>query len=87
MSDDEMIKCLIAFILGWIMSRMMGNGFSVGAQKCVEKKCLDNEVKEDGAGPNIGKTCCGYKFPASLWAGVDCNRFDNNNSIYPKEWC
>ena len=25
-----MLKCLIAFILGWLISRQMGNGFSVG---------------------------------------------------------
>ena len=31
MSDDLMLKCLIAFILGWLISRMMGNGFRVGA--------------------------------------------------------
>ena len=30
MSEDSMLKCLIAFILGWIVCRMMGNGFSVG---------------------------------------------------------
>ena len=30
MSEDEMLKCLIAFILGWLVSRQMGNGFSVG---------------------------------------------------------
>ena len=30
MSEDLMLKCLIAFILGWLASRMMGNGFSVG---------------------------------------------------------
>ena len=30
MSDNEMLKCLIAFILGWLASRMMGNGFRVG---------------------------------------------------------
>ena len=29
MSEDEMLKCLIAFILGWLVSRQMGNGFSV----------------------------------------------------------
>lgn len=33
MSDDEMLYCLIAFILGWIIARMMGEGFSVGAEK------------------------------------------------------
>ena len=32
MSDNEMLYCLIAFILGWLASRMMGNGFSVGGQ-------------------------------------------------------
>ena len=44
MSEDLMLKCLIAFILGWLASRMMGNGFSVGgwgpntpAQRKVEK--------------------------------------------------
>ena len=31
MSKDLMLKCLIAFILGWLLCRMMGNGFSVGA--------------------------------------------------------
>lgn len=30
MSDNEMLYCLIAFILGWLTSRMMGNGFRVG---------------------------------------------------------
>ena len=30
MSEELMLKCLIAFILGWLASRMMGNGFSVG---------------------------------------------------------
>ena len=32
MSEDLMLKCLIAFILGWLVSRMMGNGFSVGGE-------------------------------------------------------
>ena len=45
MSDDLMLKCLIAFILGWLLSRMMGDGFSVGATYSpeisseMEKKC------------------------------------------------
>ena len=33
MSEDLMLKCLIAFILGWIVCRMMGEGFSVGADE------------------------------------------------------
>ena len=31
MSDDLMLKCLICFILGWLASRMIGNGFRVGS--------------------------------------------------------
>ena len=30
MSDNEMLYCLVAFILGWLVSRQMGDGFSVG---------------------------------------------------------
>ena len=33
MSDNEMLYCLVAFILGWLTSQMMGNGFRVGGQK------------------------------------------------------
>lgn len=33
MSDDQMLICLIAFVLGWIVSRHMGNGFSVGGER------------------------------------------------------
>ena len=33
MSEDSILKCLIAFILGWFLSRHMGNGFSVGGGK------------------------------------------------------
>ena len=33
MSEHEMIYVLIAFILGWLVNGMMGNGFSVGADK------------------------------------------------------
>lgn len=33
MSDELMLKCLIAFILGYFLCKMMGNGFSVGAQR------------------------------------------------------
>ena len=30
MSDDLMLKCLVCFILGYFLCKMMGNGFSVG---------------------------------------------------------
>ena len=32
MNEDSMLYCLIAFILGWFLSRHIGNGFSVGGQ-------------------------------------------------------
>ena len=36
-----MLKCLIAFILGWLASHMMGSGFSVGGQpRIVTDKCI-----------------------------------------------
>ena len=35
MDQNEMLMCLIAFILGYLVSRhMSGNGFSVGAPVC-----------------------------------------------------
>ena len=51
MSDNDMLYCLIAFILGWFVSRMMGDGFSVGAgggspqdnlsgSKCTRDNCV-----------------------------------------------
>ena len=34
MKEDEMLKCLIAFVLGYLVARMMrGNGLSVGGQQ------------------------------------------------------
>jgi len=47
MNDDEILKCVIAFILGWIVCRMIGNGFSVGAQDkdCEECNSREHKVK------------------------------------------
>ena len=33
MNEDEILKYVIAFILGWLASRMIGNGFSVGGKR------------------------------------------------------
>ena len=41
MLDNEMLYCLIAFILGWLISRHIGNGFSVGAWNC-QPSCPDD---------------------------------------------
>ena len=45
MSDNEMLYCLIAFILGWLIARMMGEGFSVGASS--HESCVFNQKKWD----------------------------------------
>lgn len=49
MSEDSMIYVLIAFILGWLVNRMMGNGFSVGGdeQENPKYKC-QLELKKNG---------------------------------------
>ena len=31
-----MLKCLISFILGWILSRMIRDGFSIGGQRMAD---------------------------------------------------
>jgi len=46
MSEDLMLKCLIAFILGYLASRMMGNGFSVGCQSTDNSKLSTGCQKE-----------------------------------------
>ena len=30
MTDEQILYCVIAFVLGWLFARQMGNGFSVG---------------------------------------------------------
>ena len=46
MSEDSMLMCLIAFVLGYLVGRMMrGNGLRVGGQderKNCPSYCLDN---------------------------------------------
>ena len=53
MTHNNVIFCLIAFILGWLISRMMGNGFSVGAKDEVQHR------KPSGT--------CGYLFMQHAW--------------------
>ena len=55
MSEDLMLKCLIAFILGWIISRMMGDGFSVGG---VEDNCEAPMLHLQYIDPDTGKCKC-----------------------------
>ena len=64
MSDDQMLKCLIAFILGWLASRMMGNGFSVGAWNSEEeckKSIPSTNLSGGGASTETATEACGMK--------------------------
>lgn len=67
MSEDSILKCLIAFILGWLASRMMGNGFSVGGE--VFNVCkTDNDC-------DTGECCAGDNcVPREI-----CDRNDTTN--------
>tara|TARA_Y100000389_G_C17233264_1_gene399239 strand:- start:20 stop:547 length:528 start_codon:yes stop_codon:yes gene_type:complete len=43
MSQDKILKCLIAFVLGYFVARMMrGNGMSVGGDKVIDLTNNDN---------------------------------------------
>ena len=54
MSEDQMLKCLISFVLGFLFARMIrGNGMSVGCDSSEHQlgtechhhdDCLKNEV-------------------------------------------
>ena len=37
--NNKILYLLIAFVLGWLVSRQMGNGFSVGGGKCLQCGC------------------------------------------------
>jgi len=68
MSDKEILGCLIAFILGWIISRMIGDGFAVGGEAwttCQHKEAEKMMTKPGGHHPqevklyvdSIGPNC------------------------------
>ena len=79
MGEDLMLKCLIAFILGWLVSRMMGNGFSVGGQVDINTCKLQLLSKTQSKDPDINKyTTCAY----SNLNDNDITSICNNNTIY-----
>ena len=42
MKEDEILMCLICFVLGYLVARMMrGNGLMVGAESDQELDCCD----------------------------------------------
>ena len=56
MSEDLILKCLIAFILGWLASRMMGN-----RQVLSPTKSLDSKHTRSGCGNRIAVDSCEKK--------------------------
>ena len=45
MKKDEMLMCLIAFVLGYLVARMMrGNGLSVGAGWWEDLQSFDRSI-------------------------------------------
>jgi hypothetical protein len=57
MSEDDMLKCLIAFVLGFLVSRMMrGNGLSVGGNNLTREDftIMRNDLIESKKGHHSG---------------------------------
>ena len=76
MSEDSMLM-LIAFILGWFLSRQMGNGFSVGGEGDIQK-CKDKP------GNVPGKT---YKINyCSQWCGMPYKSPLNKEQNVLSDW-
>ena len=85
MSDNEMLYCLIAFILGWLVSRHMGNGFSVGINESTFEACKDIRPSDNNgewselAGslymPTSKLTCyAGFKLEDNVLNSAQCFR-------------
>ena len=71
MSEEQMLYCLIAFILGYLANRMMGNGFSVGGSNC-----------GDGGGAFIAD-CSSIRLNNSL---TDSHERDNDHALCSSRW-
>ena len=71
MSEQQILYCLIAFVLGWLTSRMMGNGFNVGAAwQCANQATCDR----------MSGWC--REIDALLWhnsTGYICEKYDGPN--------
>ena len=52
MKEEQMLYCLVAFILGWFLSRQMGNGFSIGGSSGYRKPCAAHYCTENYCDPS-----------------------------------
>ena len=62
MSDKDLLYCLVAFILGWLTSRMMGNGFSVGGEISCTGQTLPKRMKVPGIFEGVFNNCTDLDF-------------------------
>jgi hypothetical protein len=74
MKDEEILYCLIAFILGWLASRHMGNGFSVGGDDASDPKCPENLVSNSKPCEKVGRIPGGAK-NCGRWFGLKNGKY------------
>ena len=61
MSEDSMLMCLIAFVLGFLVARMLrGDGLNVGAQSPAPNSDFCNYLENIGDLENIGVKAITY---------------------------
>lgn len=88
MSEDLMLKCLICFILGWFVCRMMGNGFSVGGTK-IPQKCFDfmeNQCGNIKHKSDLYSTDCSNCLKDIDQIPDECNQFGSVDDYF-KAYC
>ena len=87
MKEDSILICLIAFIIGYFLFKIMGNGFSVGSEydmtpyKCVVDTDQKNHfnLPDDITQVQVGggKNCENIKIPKMFEDAKEewCNQF------------
>ena len=90
MSDNEMLYCLVAFILGWVLSRHMGNGFSVGGglgddmMAAMEKAGNETVAAVEKAGNETDRKLNLRRPAQNFWQLIDRSGQYDKNKPRPK---
>jgi len=95
MNDEQIIYCVIAFVLGYLANRMMGNGFSVGATQCEDMLKYDydhsckftNTLLKNCNTPEAISTGGGTLWKCAQKHNVDWPYTDNSCPALPKGCC
>lgn len=86
MKEDEMLMCLIAFVLGYLVARMMrGNGLMVGGSVLDTPACPGNSTKKKGS--NYCTDMNGYCRGIDLNGDLDFinGKYNRSRYVYPVE--